>query len=314
MDVRADLYSLGCTLYFLLAGKPPFVGGSFLQKIERHRLEEAPPIERLVPRVSADVAATVRRLLAKQPEDRFASPAEVFTALGGSVAALPDSPTLSDVEAGSTVIATPEGFAAAPAGRTSWRLKLLMGIAVGIVLLFAAAAVLTAVLWSRSRSSSLRKPDLAATEPEVLQLALALDCGRKEGEVRRMSPRYGYQLTQGSLWDQWAVAPPAKSYCWFASSVVQFELKVPPRTAGILRLVFFDGDTNMRRQRLTVQGRDQGVFKDFFAAEKIVEVPISADDTRGGRIDVKIENVSEAANCVVSTVEFLERRTVSPRR
>jgi hypothetical protein len=296
------------------------VGGNFLQKIERHRLEEPTPIERIVPGAPANLAPTVKRLLAKSPEDRFPSPGAVFLALGGTPASLPEGVTLSEMD--TVPVAVPGGPARFIPGTsrevsqallpgTSWRLRFLMVVAAAIVLLVVGAGVLTALLWSRMRSRP--SADVSAAkvpESEVLQLALAIDCGRKEGEVRLVAPRYGYQLTQGAPWDQWPVAPPAKSYCWFSSTEVHFHVKVPPRTSGILRLTFFDGDTNLRKQRLTVQGRDQGVFKDFSAAEKIVDVPISAEDTRQGRIDVKIENVGTAANCVVSTVEFLERKSV----
>jgi tRNA A-37 threonylcarbamoyl transferase component Bud32 len=321
VDVRADLYSLGCTLYFFLAGKPPFAGGTFVQKMERHQHEEALPIEGLVPGVPANVAGVVRRLLAKRPEDRFATPGDVFVALGGTAVSLPETPTLAEVGADSTIVgfsevATYPALArhvpfAAPAPAGAWRMRLLMAVAAGLLLLIVVAGGIAGVLWKRMRHSpSPDAPPTAVAEHEVLRLALGIECGRKEGEVRQMSPRYSYQLMQGAPWDSWPVVPPAKSYCWFDSNTLQFELRMPPRTVGILRLYFFDGDANLRRQRLTVQGRNQGVFKEFATAEKIVEVPISAEDTRLGRIEVKIENVSPAANCVVSTVEFLERRMV----
>jgi eukaryotic-like serine/threonine-protein kinase len=81
VDIRSDLYSLGCTLYFLLTGRVPFPGGSTLEKLVRHGTEEATPVERLRPEVPPAVAAIVRRLMAKRPEDRFQSPAELMAAL-----------------------------------------------------------------------------------------------------------------------------------------------------------------------------------------------------------------------------------------
>ena len=81
VDIRADLYSLGCTLYFLLAGRPPFPGGEALQKLLKHRLEEPAPVEQLRPDARPAVAAVVRKLMAKRPEDRFQTPAEAAEAL-----------------------------------------------------------------------------------------------------------------------------------------------------------------------------------------------------------------------------------------
>jgi serine/threonine-protein kinase len=84
-DVRADLYSLGCTLYHLLAGRVPFAGGPATERLLRHQVEQPPPLERLRPGLPAGVAAVVRRLLAKRPQDRYQTPAELADAL----AALP---------------------------------------------------------------------------------------------------------------------------------------------------------------------------------------------------------------------------------
>jgi serine/threonine protein kinase len=80
-DIRSDLYSLGCTLYYVLAGKVPFPGGSSLDKLLRHGKEEAAPIEEHRPDVPPSVAEILRRLMAKNPYDRFQTPAELAEAL-----------------------------------------------------------------------------------------------------------------------------------------------------------------------------------------------------------------------------------------
>jgi tRNA A-37 threonylcarbamoyl transferase component Bud32 len=81
VDIRADLYSLGCTFYFLLTGQVVFPGGSMIQKLDKQRWQAAPPVERLRSAVPPDVAAVVRRLLAKHPDDRFATPRELANEL-----------------------------------------------------------------------------------------------------------------------------------------------------------------------------------------------------------------------------------------
>ena len=80
-DVRADLYSLGCTFYHLLTGQAPFPGGTPMEKLLKHRMDHPRPIETLRPETPPHVIAVVRKLLAKRPEDRYQTPAELVAAL-----------------------------------------------------------------------------------------------------------------------------------------------------------------------------------------------------------------------------------------
>jgi WD40 repeat protein/serine/threonine protein kinase len=88
VDIRADLYSLGCTLYYLLTGTAPFPGGTLTQKLLKHQLQEPRPVEQLRPATPPAVAAVVRRLMAKNPEDRYQTPAEAAEVLAEAVLAL----------------------------------------------------------------------------------------------------------------------------------------------------------------------------------------------------------------------------------
>jgi serine/threonine-protein kinase len=90
VDIRADLYSLGCTLYFLLSGRGPFVGGTPAERLLRHHLEVPPPLEQLRPGLPPAVAAVVGRLMAKQPADRYQTPAEAARALDEVIRSLGD--------------------------------------------------------------------------------------------------------------------------------------------------------------------------------------------------------------------------------
>jgi serine/threonine protein kinase len=94
VDIRADLYSLGCTLYFLLAGRPPFGDpehASVTRKMRGHTTEPVPGIRQFRPNVPDALEALLRRLLAKAPADRYATPAEVAAGLE-PFAALPQEP------------------------------------------------------------------------------------------------------------------------------------------------------------------------------------------------------------------------------
>jgi serine/threonine-protein kinase len=81
VDVRADVYGLGCTFYFLLTGRPPFPGGSAHDKLRRHREARATRLERLRRDLPEDLAKLIRRMLAKKPGDRIQTLAEVAEAL-----------------------------------------------------------------------------------------------------------------------------------------------------------------------------------------------------------------------------------------
>jgi serine/threonine protein kinase len=81
VDIRADLYSLGCTFFFLLAGRPPFPGGEALAKLMKHRFDPPPPLTALRPDAPPALEAIINKLLAKQPGDRFQTPAELLVAL-----------------------------------------------------------------------------------------------------------------------------------------------------------------------------------------------------------------------------------------
>src|SRR5262249_17459756 len=70
-DIRADLYSLGGTAYFLLTGAVPFQGGSIIQKLDRQRWEVPASVDQIRKDVPASVAAVVRRLMEKDPDRRF---------------------------------------------------------------------------------------------------------------------------------------------------------------------------------------------------------------------------------------------------
>jgi serine/threonine protein kinase len=82
VDIRADLYSLGCTFYHLLTGQVPFPGESATQKLVSHLMDQARPVEQLRPDVPSSVVRVVRKLMAKRPEDRFATPQHLLKALG----------------------------------------------------------------------------------------------------------------------------------------------------------------------------------------------------------------------------------------
>ncbi|HEY1861202.1 MAG TPA: serine/threonine-protein kinase, partial [Gemmataceae bacterium] len=81
VDTRADVYSLGCTLYYLLTGHTPFPGGSWTEKLLRHRLDAVTPPQKYRSDLPATIVAILYRLLAKDPAERYQVPADLAAAL-----------------------------------------------------------------------------------------------------------------------------------------------------------------------------------------------------------------------------------------
>lgn len=86
VDIRADLYSLGCTLYHAATGLVPFDADTPIRKILAHQSQPPVPLRRAAPRVPADLAAVIERLMAKDPAARFQTPAEAAAALASASA------------------------------------------------------------------------------------------------------------------------------------------------------------------------------------------------------------------------------------
>jgi serine/threonine-protein kinase len=80
-DSRSDLYSLGCTFYFLLTGQVPYPGGSWSEKLLRHHLDSPAPVRELRPEVPEDIARIVERMMARDPAQRCPTASAVLASL-----------------------------------------------------------------------------------------------------------------------------------------------------------------------------------------------------------------------------------------
>ncbi len=165
VDLRSDLYSLGIIFFELLTGAPPFQGEG-IQVLRQHLMEEAPPIppER-VASVTLPLAAIVKRLLAKEPERRFQTAADLLAALDGMPARTPPAAEVkpkagadpsSNLDAKAEAITDPELHTRpTPRGKS-----IVVGLgSLGFLVL---AVVLAFVLFSSRTPAALTEADAAA--------------------------------------------------------------------------------------------------------------------------------------------------------
>src|SRR5262249_47761330 len=81
VDIRADIYSLGGTFYFLLTGRTPFGEGSVPQKLMWHRTRQLKPVSTYRNDVPAEIQAIIDKMMAKEPDKRYQMPGEITAAL-----------------------------------------------------------------------------------------------------------------------------------------------------------------------------------------------------------------------------------------
>ncbi|MFN0250571.1 MAG: serine/threonine-protein kinase [Kofleriaceae bacterium] len=173
LDARSDLYSLGCVLYAMLTGSPPFSSTGLGALIAMHMYEPAPPLNTRCPFASPALQAVVERMLAKAPEDRFPDAQAVVEALAdprvlelestnGAAAtaamaavtptfnATASEPTVRAVPVRSQRSATPPAQVAAPSAPARPRYRWLFALAA----VASVAAVTAVILAGRSGSQA----------------------------------------------------------------------------------------------------------------------------------------------------------------
>ncbi len=265
VDTRADLYSLGCTFYFLLTGRPPYPGGTPADRLIRHTTDPLPPLKH----VPATVEAVVHRLMAKAPGDRYPAPADLVRALDALLAepgrlaprlaeALVATVPLMQLPApapGEARVAKRGGPRRAPSGprpadpappvgpsrrrRPSGRAVLVASLLLGSAVVGAALAVGTLASASRPSGETVSRPPstAAARQPAVAKAPPRPDPPRDplHGLVRSfwVTGPFGWDLS--TTYPPEANADPGATYTWGPGEKRAWK-EHPTEANGLLRL------------------------------------------------------------------------------
>ncbi|HVR61393.1 MAG TPA: serine/threonine-protein kinase [Polyangia bacterium] len=131
VDHRTDIYALGAILYQVLCGRPPFVGDAQIDVMMMHVVKIPAAPRELYPEIPAQLEAIALRALAKRPEERFASMADLRAALRQLPTTVRGLPLSTGGLTPSPVVASLSG-ATEPVGSRRWGLWVSLAIAVGI--------------------------------------------------------------------------------------------------------------------------------------------------------------------------------------
>jgi WD40 repeat protein/predicted Ser/Thr protein kinase len=156
-DQRADIYSLGCTLYYLLTGKAIYGGETAMEKLLAHRESPIPPLRQARPEISKKLEAVYQKMVAKEPKDRYQTMAQVVTALEGCkvagdltdltaaiqapAARQPLPATVTDTQGDFNELTEPPAFKLPRRKSGNWKWLVAAGVAAAATILVAFAII-----------------------------------------------------------------------------------------------------------------------------------------------------------------------------
>jgi tRNA A-37 threonylcarbamoyl transferase component Bud32/tetratricopeptide (TPR) repeat protein len=191
LDIRSDLYGLGCLMYETLCGKPPFLGTSFLETMNKHVGEPPQPMSEVAPSrmVPPELEAIVLQCMAKDPAERFASAGELRDHLAAFSMSLPGGTSTNLGTAAKLGATTATGITVQPGvaaqtiaecKRSPWKavgISLLAVIGAGVAFIFLwqgpandRGSILNKISWQFAVSSAddaIKRGDYASAESSL---------------------------------------------------------------------------------------------------------------------------------------------------
>ncbi|MDR2757675.1 MAG: serine/threonine protein kinase [Planctomycetaceae bacterium] len=176
-DIRSDIYSLGCTFFFMLSGRPPFPEGTVLQKLLQHQGDEPPDIRGFQPNIPAEVALLIQKMMAKDPRQRFQTPVVLIESLVNVAKMLGLQPT----GPGKLI------WVMTPPSRTSILLKHIPWLTAVTCLI---VAVILLSLYSSERFGKLDVPNIPEVPAETVntQISVSPETGNTDSTLLSAIP------------------------------------------------------------------------------------------------------------------------------
>ena len=178
-DARSDIYSLGCTLFYLLTGKPPYKENSLVNTILAHRDKPIPPLSEGRDDVPEELIVVYRRMMAKKPEDRFQSMTEVIEALGGCATVQEEPVATEEPEIVEEPTPVPKQEARPSSGGRSWWWAIAGVVVIGLLAPFLLSVVVRIKTPDGTLVVEISEPDAIV---EVLDEKNGLEIKRNGGK------------------------------------------------------------------------------------------------------------------------------------
>ncbi len=201
VDIRADIYALGCTLYYLLTGRPPFVEDNIMSLIFAHGEKIPQPTNELRADVPVALAELIAKMLAKDPKDRPQTPAEVAKALVPFIRpGAKQSEAVMTASQAETDVASQTQPILAPANRPPTR-KRWPAVALGLVLL-AIGAIAVGSLFIQTKDGTIELTDL---DPDAVvfvdgdKVTVKWADGKQSAEIRVRPGTRKIEVKQGDI-------------------------------------------------------------------------------------------------------------------